>query len=173
MPNFLLFNKESDRLFFREVIPSDFQDWLPFHEDPLSNQFWSGLPKDPILACEEQFSKIKEPYSEGSGGINALVSMKTNKLIELAGLLVQTVNSKEELEISYSILPEYWRQGFAFEAIEKCKSIAFENQWAESLISIIQIDNIPSQKTALKNGMSIDYETTYKDNPVYIFRINR
>ncbi|TLP77031.1 GNAT family N-acetyltransferase [Maribacter sp. ACAM166] len=173
MPDYSLFNEESERLLFREVIATDFQDWLPFHEEPLSNQYWSGLPNEPVAACEEQFSRLFERYCEGSGGMNALISKKTHKLIGLAGILVQNVNGNEELEIGYSILPEYWRQGFAFEATEKCKYVAFQKQWAESLISIIQVDNIPSQKTALKNGMCIDYENTYRDNPVYIFRINR
>jgi ribosomal-protein-alanine N-acetyltransferase len=112
-----------------------------------------------------------ERYEEQSGGMNALFSKETNKLIGLAGLLVQHVNNKKELEIGYSILPEYWRQGYGFEAAKKCKEVAFENKWADSLISIIQVNNIPSQKIALKNGMYIDFSTTYKNNPVHIFRI--
>ena len=173
MLDYLLSNIESERLLFRKVTPADFRDWLPFHEEPLSSQFWSGIPKDPYVACEEQFSRIFERYQEGSGGMNALISKQTNELVGLAGLLAQKVDKKIELEIGYSILPKYWRQGFAYEAAEKCKSEAFDKGWADSLISIIQIENIPSQKTALKNGMYIDYKTTYKDNPVYIFRINK
>lgn len=173
MSDYLLFNQESERLLFKKVVSSHFKEWLPFHQEPLSNQFWSGLPKDPTTACQEQFTRIFERYQEGSGGMNALISKKTNKLIGLAGLLKQTVDDASELEIGYSIVPEYWQQGFAFEAAAKCKSVAFENNWAHSLISIIQINNIPSQKTALKIGMSIDHKTSYKSNPVYIFRINK
>tara|TARA_R110000737_G_scaffold77106_4_gene108067 strand:- start:2741 stop:3262 length:522 start_codon:yes stop_codon:yes gene_type:complete len=171
MLDYVMFNKESERLLFKKVTQSDFESWLPFHQEPLSSQYWSGIPKDPITACKEQFSRMFERYEEQSGGMNALFSKETNKLIGLAGLLVQHVNNKEELEIGYSILPEYWRQGYAFEAAKKCKEVAFENKWAESLISIIQVNNIPSQKIALKNGMYIDFSTTYKDNPVRIFRI--
>ena len=171
MLDYVMFNKESERLLFKKVTQSDFESWLPFHQEPLSSQYWSGIPKDPITACKEQFSRMFERYEEQSGGMNALFSKETNKLIGLAGLLVQQVNNKEELEIGYSILPEYWRQGYAFEAAKKCKEVAFENKWADSLISIIQVNNIPSQKIALKNGMYIDFSTTYKDNPVHIFRI--
>ena len=171
MPDYVLFNEESERLLFKKVSPSDFENWLPFHQEPLSSQYWSGIPKDPITACNEQFSRMLERYEEKSGGMNALFSKETNKLIGIAGLLVQNVNNKEELEIGYSILPEYWRQGYAFEAAKKCKDVAFENKWADSLISIIQVNNIPSQKIALKNGMYIDFSITYKDNPVHIFRI--
>lgn len=173
MSDYLLFKQETERLFFRKVTSADFQEWLPFHQEPLSSQFWSGIHKDPSVACQEQFTRIFERYQEGSGGMNALISKKTNKLIGLAGLLVQNVEGKTELEIGYSILPEYWRQGYAFEAAAKCKLVAFENNWADSLISIIQVDNMPSQKTALKNRMLIDCKTIYRNNPVYIFRINK
>lgn len=172
MTDYLLTDEASERLLFRKVLPEDFEAWLPFHEEPLSSQYWSGLPDDPIIACEEQFARIFERYQDRSGGMNALVSKKNKKLIGLAGLLVQHIDGRRELEIGYSILPEYWRKGYAIEAAQKCKSVAFENNWAQSLVSIIQVNNIPSQKTAFKNGMYLDYQTTYKDNPVYIFRIN-
>jgi len=173
MPDYLLLNETSERLLFKKVKHSDFENWLPFHQEPLSSQYWSGLPSDPFTACKEQFSRIFERYEEKSGGMNALFSKETNKLVGLAGILVQTILGKEELEIAYSILPEFWRQGFAFEAAEKCKQIAFEKQWSDNLISIIQVNNIPSQKTALKNGMFLDFSTTYKENPVHIYRINK
>ncbi|APA65104.1 GNAT family N-acetyltransferase [Maribacter sp. 1_2014MBL_MicDiv] len=172
MPAYVLFNEESDRLLFKEVKPLDFEHWLPFHEEPLSSQYWSGLPNDPRVACEEQFQRIFERYKANLGGLNALFLKGTNTLVGLCGVLLQQVDGEQEFEIGYSILPEYWRKGFAFEAAEKCKHIAFEKKWTNSLISIIQVDNIPSQKTALKNGMFIDFTTTYHNNTVHIYRIN-
>jgi RimJ/RimL family protein N-acetyltransferase len=172
MPEYVLFNEESERLLFKKVQPSNFENWLPFHEEPLSSQYWSGLPKDPTTACQQQFDRIFERYNENMGGMNALYLKNTNTLIGLCGVLIQEVDSKKEFEIGYSILPKYWRQGFAIEAAERCKKIAFEKGWTKSLISIIQVDNIPSQKTALKNGMFLDFTTTYHNNEVHIFRIN-
>ncbi len=103
--------------------------------------------------------------------MNALIHKETNDLVGMCGLLVQTVDRTEELEIGYSILPKYWRNGYAFEAARKCKEHAFSNNLADSLISIIHIDNLPSQKVALKNGMKLSKTTVYKNNPVHIFRV--
>ncbi|MBT8183639.1 MAG: GNAT family N-acetyltransferase, partial [Eudoraea sp.] len=97
----------------------------------------------------------------------------TNKLIGQCGLLVQSVDGIEELEIGYSILPEYWRNGYATEAAILCRDHAFNHQFSESLISIIHEDNLPSKKVARNNGMRMDKKTRYKNNPVEIFRINR
>ncbi|MEO9510614.1 MAG: GNAT family N-acetyltransferase [Flavobacteriaceae bacterium] len=173
MSNFLLENETSKRLAYRKVLRSDFDDWLPFYHNPQSTKYWNGLPSNPITACNEQFDQIFERYDKNLGGMNALILKETKELIGLCGLLVQNVDNTKELEIGYSILPEFWLQGFAFEAAHKCKTHAFKNSFASSLISIIHVDNIPSQKVAEKNGMQLDNTTTYKDNPVHIFRVNQ
>ncbi len=173
MPNYLLENQTTERLLFRKILPSDFDAWLPFYHEPKSTQFWEGLPIDPIEACQIQFDRIFERYEKGLGGMSALILKETGELVGICGLLVQEVDEIEELEIGYSILPKFWQRGFAIEAAKKCKTYAFENNFVSSLISIIHIDNVPSQKVALKNGMHLDNTTTYKDNPVHIFRVNK
>jgi len=171
MARYLLEGEKTKRLLFRKILLADFEAWLPFHQNPLSNLYWEGLPQDPKVACQEQFDWVFERYEKNLGGMNALVSTSTGTLIGLCGLLVQTVDGIQELEIGYSILPKYWKQGYATEAAKKCKVYAFSHKLSESLISIIHVDNIPSQKVALNTGMYLDKTTTYKENPVYIFRV--
>ncbi len=171
MPRYLLEGQESSRLYFRKIVPEDFEIWLPFYENPDATRFWNGLPSDPVIACKEQFARIFERYDKGLGGVNALILKETKELVGICGLLVQTVDGIPELEIGYSVLPNYWRKGYAFEAAQKCKQFAFENEFSKSLISIIHIDNVPSQRVAAKNGMHLDKTTTYKDNPVHIYRV--
>jgi len=167
--NYLLAGEESQRLRFRKVAPADFKTWLPFHQEPKSTQYWEGLPKDPEIACKMQFQQIFQRYENKLGGMNALISKETATLIGMCGLLMQEVDGERKLEIGYSILPQYWRQGFAFEAAQKCKEYAFSHQLASHLISIIHVANVPSQKVALKNGMVLEKTTSYKNNPVHIF----
>ncbi|MUH34842.1 N-acetyltransferase [Zobellia amurskyensis] len=167
----LLEGEQTERLLFRKVLSSDFESWLPFHKDKRSSQFWEGLPTDPKIACQQQFDRIFERYENDLGGMNALISKSTGEFIGLCGLLKQTVDGIEELEIGYSILPKYWRQGYASEAAIKCKIYAQQQHLAKSLISIIHVGNIPSQKVAQSNGMHLDNTTTYHNNPVHIFRV--
>lgn len=173
MSKYLLDNQTSDRLLYRKLTDSDFEDWLPFYNDPRSTQYWDGLPKDPVEACKAQFERVFERYQNDLGGMNALILKESGKLIGICGLLVQTVDNVKELEIGYSILPNYWLKGLASEAARKCKAFAFENNFSDSLISIIHVDNIPSQKVAINNSMYLDKTTVYKNNPVHIFRVKR
>lgn len=169
---YLLAGEESDRLLFRKIVASDYDAWLPFHQEPLSSQYWNGLPKDPGTACQQQFDTIFERYANNTGGMNALVCKSSGSLIGICGLLVQRVDGMKELEIGYSILPKFWNYGYATEAAQKCKEVAFKNEWVPYLISIIHVDNLPSKKVAVKLGMQLQRTTTYKKNPVHIYRID-
>ena len=169
--NLLLKDQETKRLKFRTITLDDFETWLPFHQDPRSTQHWKGLSENPIKACQEWFDKVFYRYANNLGGMNALVDKSSGRFIGQCGLLVQEVDGIQEVEIGYSILPSYWKQGYATEAALKCKEFAFANNLADSLISIIHVDNIPSQKVARANNMQLEKTTTYKDNPVHIFRI--
>lgn len=172
MGHLLLDGETSERLFFRKLENTDFDAWLPFHQDKRTSEFWDGpSPEDPESACQEWFDNAFERYNSDLGGLNALIHRNSGLLIGQCGLLIQEVDNLQEIEIGYSILPSYWKQGYATEAAKKCKAFAFENKLSKSLISIIHIDNIASQKVALNNGMQRDKTTTFHNNPVHIYRI--
>ncbi len=170
MNPYLLTGIESERLLFRNVEPSDFNACLPFFQHPLSHQFWETGGKDPVTLCTEWFDKQQWRYANNKGGALALVDKVTGAFVGWCGLLIQEVDGLQEVEVGYSIIPEYWGNGYATEAARKCLDEAFGRQLARSVISIIQINNIPSQRVAEKNGMRIDRETKHHGNPVFIYR---
>lgn len=169
--SYLLHNHQSPRLLFREISLTDFDSWLPFFEDPETSKHWVEEKESPTVACEKWYARQHDRYQNNLGGMNALIEKSSGLLVGHAGLLVQTVDNIQELEIGYSLLPKFWGKGYAIEAAQKCKEHAFENNLANSLISIISLSNLPSQNVAIKNGMTIDKQTMYKGNEVYIFRV--
>ncbi len=168
---YLLDGQETERLIFRRINDSDFNDWLKFFEDPITSLHWVEEKETPIIACEKWYQKQNWRDENDKGGMNVLIEKSSGRLVGHCGLLVQTVDDVSELEIGYSLLPEFWNQGYAFEAVARCKEYAFQNDYSDSLISIISHTNLPSQKVALKNGMVIEKETDYHENRVYIFRV--
>lgn len=168
---YLLKGQETERLIFRKINNSDFNAWVKFFEDPNTSLHWVEEKETPVIACEKWYQKQSWRYENDKGGMNALIEKSSGRLVGHCGLLVQTVDGVSELEIGYSLLPEFWNRGFAFEAAERCKKYAFQNDYSDSLISIISLTNLPSQKVALKNGMLIEKETIYHQNRVYIFRV--
>lgn len=168
---FLLENQETSRLLFRKIQQSDFDAWLEFHKNPLTSLYWIAEKESPEKECEKWYQYQFYRYENDKGGMNALIEKQSGRLVGHCGLLIQIVDDITELEVAYSLLPEFWNKGYASEAAIKCKDYAFANNFSESLISIISSTNIPSEKVALKIGMHPGKKTFYNNNEVNIFRV--
>ena len=171
--NYLLTGEESERLLFRNLESSDFSTWLTFMKDPLWSAYWSMTRLTPEEHCKQWFDKIFQRYAHHLGGMNVLIHKETGEFVGQAGLLIQTVDDIQELEVGYSIMPAHRGKGYAPEAAKKCIDYAFANKLSHSLISIIHQQNTESEKVALKNKLRLDKKTIYDSNPVNIYRIER
>ena len=170
---YLLNNEETTRLYFRLIESSDFDKWIHFFKDPSSFKHWIVQRQDPEIECCKWYEKQENRYALDLGGMNALVEKSTGNFIGYSGLLIQHVDDKEELEVAYSLLPAYRNKGYATEAALKCRDHAFENNFKDSVISIVSITNTPSSNVAVKNGMRLEKQTLYRENQVNIFRIKK
>lgn len=171
--NYFLEGLETERLRFRKLSWDDFDAWQELF---VSDDVAIFLGLDPKLSKKELtqkwFDKTFDRYENNLGSMNALIDKKTNRLVGQSGLLIQTVEGEKRMEVSYSILPEFWRKGYAYEAANACKNYAFENDLAENLISVIEPKNIGSEKVALKNGMTFEKRVEeYSGAPFNVFSI--
>ena len=164
---------ESERLLFRGIKATDFNDWLPFFKDPQTSQFWIMEQLPAIEACEKWYERQADKTRNGLGGMNVLIEKSTGSLIGHCGLSIQDVDGLQEIEIGYSLLPQYWGRGYASEAARYCRDFAFNQDMTDSLISIISCTNEPSKKVAIANGMQVEKTTSWSNNSVEIYRINR
>lgn len=169
---YLLAGEETERLDFRAIEEKDFTAWLAFFKDPTSFAHWIDDRADPEADCAKWYERQAERYRDDTGGMNALWDKDRKQLVGYCGLLVQQVDHVTELEIAYSLLPEFRNMGYATEAAKKCREFAFQQKLAPSLISIISLTNIPSANVAIRNGMHIEKQTIYKGNHVNIFRVH-
>jgi RimJ/RimL family protein N-acetyltransferase len=154
---YLLTGQETERLKFRLLEPADFDKWMNlFNAENIAEHLELDSKLSPTELCKIWFDKAFHRYENDLGGLNVLVDKKTNKMVGQCGLLIQTIENEERMEIGYSILPEFWKRGYAIEAASKCKNYAFENEFTDSLISMVHINNLASEKVALRNGMSFE-----------------
>jgi len=170
---YVLAGEKTDRLDFRPVNETDFAAWLEFHKDPLTSLYWTSEKGTPEEECTKWYAKQQWRYQHGLGGMNALIERASGLLVGHCGLLIQQVSGTTAMEIAYSLLPAFWNKGYATEAAVKCRDVAFANDYAASLISIISVTNLPSERVALKMGMYKDYQTVYNGNEVNVFRIDK
>lgn len=155
--SYLLTNQTSQRLRFRAVTKEDYDVWLPLFKEDNVGKFL-GMPSGLTQAeqCDYWFKKVFHRYENNLGGMNALIDKKSGEFIGQCGLLIQTVEDEERLEVGYSILPKHWGKGYAQEAAIKCRDFCFENNYSKDLISMMHIDNIGSEIVAIRNGMTLE-----------------
>jgi len=172
---YLLTGEETKRLAFRLLAANDYNDWLPLFDHPDTGRFLGmGHLKTSKEKCDLWFEKSMARYANGTGGMNVLIDKGTGNLVGQCGLLIQTVEGEQIMEIGYSILPAHWGKGYASEAAMKCRDYAFEHRFAEKLHSIIHPENIGSMTVAERNSMSRHrFLEDYHGMPAHLYRVTR
>lgn len=162
---YLLADQETERLLFRKLEYSDFEQWLTLFDDNTAKMLGMEEFKTDKERCEKWFEWTFERYEKNLGGQNVLISKESNQLVGQCGLLVR------EIEISYSILQKFRGKGYAAEGVKKCKDFAFENNFHDRLVSIIIPENLPSKNVALNNKMKFVKQIDYNQRKMDLFRI--
>jgi len=95
-----------------------------------------------------------QPQLERLGYSNyTLIRKMDNAKIGACGLYDR--EGLDGIDIGFAFLPEYEKKGFAFEAANKIKNVAFTVFGINSISAITAKDNIPSQKLLKKLGLEL------------------
>jgi RimJ/RimL family protein N-acetyltransferase len=112
-------------------------------------------------------------YKNDGYGLWAMILNSTGELIGDCGLVRQTVDGTDEVEIGYHVRRDQWGHGYASEAARACRDYGFANLKVDKLISLIRPENIASRRVAEKNGMTIWKEVTRVNLLHYVYAIRR
>lgn len=170
--SFLHSNIETDRLLFRKLSLEDVGHWDGFVADERATRYVPILEKTENMAAY-WIQKSLDRYKADGSGLHALIDKNTGNFVGQCGLLTQVIDGNTEIEIGYHLLPAYWGQGYATEAAMACKRYAFDHLNINSVISIIHVDNVPSQRVAERIGMQRDRKSVFKGIPVFVYEVER
>ena len=144
---------ETTRLYLRELCQTDYAALCAILQDKEVMYAYEHAFSD--IEAQEWMDKQCRRYQENGFGLWAVLRKDTKEMIGQCGLTLQDCGGKEVLEIGYLFQKAVWHQGYATEAAIACKQYAFEQLGADEVYSIIRENNLPSQKVAIKNGMTI------------------
>lgn len=165
---------ETTRLWTRPVTMDDQQAWAEFLAHPEASRYLPNPEGDSAEVRAQQWMERQlGRYEGGTFGLMALIHKDTGEFIGQCGLITQMVDGREELEVGYHIFPQHWRQGFASEAARAFRDLAFENGLRDSIISIIDRNNLGSQAVARSNGMKLEKAAEFRGLEVFVYRIHR
>ena len=137
-------NLESPRLVTRFLNKEDVKIWEEFFMDDDAIRYipvLNGVKSNNIEKSKAWIDRQLNRYSENRLGLQALIHKETNTFIGQCGLLKQEINGSVEIEVGYHVFKKYWGQGFAPEAARLFIDFAFENNLANSVISISSMPN--------------------------------
>lgn len=160
---------ETQRLAFREMTFQDVEDLLAVFSDSEAMRYY---PKPFDRAMMQGWVEWnQQSYAQNGFGLWVLILKTNNQLIGDCGLVVQSVDGLEALEIGYHVRRDLWGLGLATEAARACREYGFEQLGRAQLISLIHPDNIASRRVAEKTGMKLLKEIAWKNRPICVYTI--
>jgi [ribosomal protein S5]-alanine N-acetyltransferase len=124
-------------------------------------------------AVADWIQRNRTRYANDGHGLWAMILKSTRELIGDCGLVTQSVDGVDEIEIGYHVRRDLWNQGYASEAARACRDYGFANLKVDRLLSLIRPENLASRRVAEKNGMTIWKEVTKVDLLHYVYAIKR
>jgi RimJ/RimL family protein N-acetyltransferase len=161
---------ETERLGTRLLTPDDVGACLDFFRSEGSLDYLVFVEPDPASArwwIDRQLGR----YERDGHGLVGLILRETGEFVGQAGLMTQHTEVGEELEIGYHLLPRFRGWGLATEAARAFRDCVFGSGQADSVVSIIHVGNIASQRVAAKLGMAKDYRTGIYTVPHDVWRV--
>ena len=164
---------ETKRLLLRRQMIEDLDDLWALYCDPEITRYIPDAPRSRAEAKEELEWHMNGHPRFPELGLWATIHKESGKFIGRCGLLPWTINGQNEVEVAYTIAREYWGQGLASEAAQAILNYGFARLNLSRLISVIDPENVASQKVAEKIGMTIEKEERDELGSFLIYSITR
>jgi [ribosomal protein S5]-alanine N-acetyltransferase len=162
---------QTQRLSLREFDPEDLEALAAILSDPVTMRYYPA-PFD-RAGVAEWIQRNRTRYANDGYGLWAMTLNSTGELIGDCGLVRQTVDEVDEVEIGYHVRRDLWGQGYATEAAQACRDYGFATVGVARLISLIRPENFASRRVAEKNGMTIWKEVMKANLLHYVYAIRR
>ena len=166
---------ETERLLIRKLTRKDMNALLRIMEKPEVMYAWEhGFTKKEVRKwINKQFAR----YRKDGFGYYAVQLKDSGKLIGQAGLMKNTINGNDVVELGYILDNTYWHNGYGEEAARACLEYAFEQLDLDFICCSIRSENAASIRVAEKLGMTLRGRHTViyneKEMPHLIYEIKR
>lgn len=161
---------ETERLRIRNYTEKDAAALFKILSDPLTMAFW------PAPYTMEQttawIARHIESYRHYGFGRWAVELKENGRLIGDVGLMKSEINGSVENDLGYIIHANYWRNGYAYEAAERCLNYAVHELGIQRICINMPADHTASMRVAEKLGLIKETEFANqrnRDKLTYLF----
>jgi len=103
-------------------------------------------------------------------GIWAFHHVTEGAFVGRCGLRRVQLDTVDEVELGYSLMPGYWGKGLATEMAEAMLAIGFDHVRLRSIIAMIYASNDRSRRVAERLGFQFERLTAWKGSEAMLYR---
>lgn len=147
---------KSNRLFMRPVYEGDADGLLPMYSDISIYRYRPGLPRTSTESVKKAIKRFKQSMKQKeSVAFTILERLSGGKIMGLVEVF--NVDPRvEQVEIGYTVAPEFQGQGIATEAIKNIVDYLIGEIGFNRVRATVHVENVASQKALLKNGFVLE-----------------
>ena len=141
-----------ERIFLRDFRESDFPFYNELEHNMNTYKYESNIPSDEQI--KDKFLSILSDLDSGPRTkYSFLVCQKFDSTP--VGKVTIKLNWSEirEWEIGWALYPDYWKRGYATEAVKLLIDFAFKNLDAHRIVAYCNAENELSEKIMIRSGM--------------------
>ena len=150
---------ETDRLVLREMADSDYKSLQAVISDPETMKYYPEPYNE--AGVQKWIDWCKASQAKRGFSLWSVILKETGQMIGDCGISMQTIDDELKPEIGYHLNKKYHRQGIGKEMTQAVRDYFFTRFNYEEVYSYMDVNNIPSYKTAEANDMTYlhDYQT--------------
>ncbi|NQX84995.1 MAG: GNAT family N-acetyltransferase [Flavobacteriaceae bacterium] len=149
---------ETERLFLREIMPSDVDGFFELDSDPEVHKYLGEKPISTKESAKNNIKFVRRQYIERGIGRWAVIEKSTGDFLGWSGLKRndedEKLNGKHNFyDIGYRLIPRYWGKGYATESARAAINYGFETMHLEQIVGAAAVENIGSNKVLQNIGL--------------------
>lgn len=166
----MMFKIQTPRLQILPLEDKDFPKAFEMMQNPeVMRYIGSGVKTEP--EARTLFNLFLEHQKKFEFSLGKVLKRDTGEFLGLGGMVHFALEHDNPIiEIGYWLNPLYWGKGYATEIAKHCVDWAFQHLDIDHVVGVTQPGNAASQRVLQKAGLVPDEKTTYRGNPVHLFK---
>jgi ribosomal-protein-alanine N-acetyltransferase len=161
----------TERLILDRIRPSDLADLVRYCNNEQAMTPVGGRQTEAEVREWIDFQLVH--WEQHGLGRWVLRDRASGAFLGRGGLKRIAIEGRDEVEIGYGLLPEYWGQGLATEMTVEALRLAFEVLGCESVVAFTRPTNDRSRRVMQRVGMLYERDIVWTDLPHVLYRMQK
>jgi RimJ/RimL family protein N-acetyltransferase len=161
----------TDCLNAERIRPEDADDFCRMYADPRVTATLGGVRTH--AEARKLLQKNLDHWERHGFGLWVFRDPANGRFVGRAGLRHDTVDGKEEVELAYALMAEFWGNGLATEMARTCLKVGFENLGLGEVVCFTLTTNAASRRVMEKVSFTYERDIVYAGLPHVLYRMKR